>query len=290
VLTVVVAALGPFVSLALVRHAQRLEAVARARRLAVTPRRLPPAVRAPLASALDAAAIDATPEAALQAFGLALAIACALAVVAGPAAGLLTGTTVVIGAPSALWALRDRRARQVAAALPSVIDEVAAELRAGGTVATAVSRLARRGGPLAADFARVEARVALGARLPDAVALWGRERRALGAPVVAGALVVATTVGGRCADALDGLAASLRERAAVAAEARALSTQARISALVVGGGPIAYLSWTALVDAPAIARLVASPVGRVCLVAGLVLEAVGALWMRRILQGAEVRA
>ena len=55
-----------------------------------------------------------------------------------------------------------RRARLVAAAVPDTLEQVGAELRAGGTVATALAAIAGGDGPLAPDLARVEARVRLG--------------------------------------------------------------------------------------------------------------------------------
>ena len=106
---------------------------------------------------------------------------------------------------------------------------------------------------------------------------------------VAGALAVAETLGGRSAHALDGLAASLRDRIGAAAEARSLSAQARLSAIVVGASPLAYLVFSALVDPGSVGVLVGTGAGRVCLVVGLLLEAVAALWMRRILASAEAR-
>jgi len=67
------------------------------------------------------------------------------------------------------------------------------------------------------------------------------------------------------------------------AEARALSSQARLSALVVGGAPVAYLIFSAVVDPSSVDVLLATDAGRVCLVLGLGCEALAALWMRRIL-------
>ena len=67
------------------------------------------------------------------------------------------------------------------------------------------------------------------------------------------------------------------------AEARSLSAQARLSAVVVGAAPLGYLAFSALVDPAAVTALVDTGVGRVCLVLGLGLEALAGLWIRRIL-------
>jgi tight adherence protein B len=119
--------------------------------------------------------------------------------------------------------------------------------------------------------------------LTDALDRWAQERRAPGAASVAGALAVAHQQGGRAATALDSLASSLRERLAVHAEVRALSSQARYSAVVVGAGPLAYLGFSALVDRRALGALLDTGAGRLCAVAGVAAEVMGAWWMHRIL-------
>jgi tight adherence protein B len=189
-----------------------------------------------------------------------------------------------IGAPVVVHSLRHRRARQITAAVPDVLDRIGAELRAGGTIASAVAGVAGGDGPLAADFARIELRSRIGATSEDALAAWARERPVPGVSAAAGALALCATVGGRAADALEGLSSSLRDRIAVVAEAEALSAQARMSALVIGGVPFAYLGWSALVDPATLATITGTAVGRFCFGVGVALELVGLWWMRRIVR------
>ncbi len=92
-------------------------------------------------------------------------------------------------------------------------------------------------------------------------------------------------MGGHAADALDGLAASLRERLAVAAEARSLSAQARYSAWVIGLLPVGWFVVTAVTDPRSLQPLVGSSAGRVCAAVGVGLELLGVWWMRVILRG-----
>jgi Flp pilus assembly protein TadB len=63
-----------------------------------------------------------------------------------------------------------------------------------------------------------------------------------------------------------------------------LSAQTRLSAVVVGAAPLGYLAFSALVDPRSLGVLVGTGVGRVCLVVGLALEGLAALWMRRIVR------
>jgi tight adherence protein B len=213
---------------------------------------------------------------------LATGIAAVVGVGLAPAAGVLAALGGLIGGPVALRLGRHRRERLVAAAVPGALEQIGSELRAGGTVASALAGIANGDGALASDVARVETRVRLGAALPDALRSWARERRAVGVEVAAGALSLSATVGGPAADALDGLASSLRDRLAVLAEARALSAQARYSAWVIGLAPVGYLVSTAVVDPRSVGVLVGTGAGRVCAVLGLGLELLGAMWMRAI--------
>ena len=120
--------------------------------------------------------------------------------------------------------------------------------------------------------------------MSDALEGWPAEHDAPGVRAAAGALAVATTLGGRAADAIDGLASSLRHRLDASAEARALSAQSRLSAVVVGAAPIGYLAFSSLIDPGSVTALVGTGVGRVCLVLGLALEGLAALWIRRIVR------
>jgi tight adherence protein B len=125
-------------------------------------------------------------------------------------------------------------------------------------------------------------RTQLGLPLADALGAWPTDHDVPGVRASAGALAVAAAMGGRAAGAIDGLAASLRHRLDAAAEARALSSQARLSAVVVGAAPLGFLAFSSLVDPRAVTVLVATGVGRFCLLLGLSLEALATIWIRRI--------
>lgn len=235
--------------------------------------------------ALDAAAIDAPVNRALSTWMWAVTVAAVLGLgFGGPQVGVGLAVLTGVGAPAVVASLNERRSLQIALVVPEALERVASELRSGGTVATAIAAVAAGDGPLAPDMARVDTRVRLGASLARALAAWAGERAVAGVEASAGALAMCSSVGGRSADALDGLATSLRDRLGVAAEARALSSQARLSALVVAGAPVAYIAWSALVDPHALHVLTGTLFGRVCLLLGLTLEALGGWWMRSIVR------
>ena len=158
-----------------------------------------------------------------------------------PGMAVPAALAAVLAGPAGLWLARARREQRFVVALPGTLEQVAAELRGGGTVAGAVERLGVASAVTAPDFRRVHTRTQIGLSLTDALAGWPADHDAPGVRAAAGALAVAAALGGRAADAIDGLAASLRHRLDAGSEARALSSQARLSAVVVGGAPIGYL-------------------------------------------------
>jgi tight adherence protein B len=277
------AVVGPLLAMLLVHRARRASAHDRARSLgAPARRRLPPRLRARIERALHDAALDVEPELAVELWSAAVATAGIAALALAPPLTLPAMVIAGVAGPVGLRIARTRRSRALTAALPGALDVVAGELRAGGTVRSALPALARAGGPLGADVVRLEARLELGATLDGALERWSEERPDPGLHAVAGALAVADGTGGRAATALDGLARSLRDDHGAVAEARALSAQARLSALVVGAAPLAYLAFEAMTDPSSVGVLVSTPAGQACLVVGLGLEALAALWMRRI--------
>jgi tight adherence protein B len=246
--------------------------------------RLPATVREPLARALADAQIDLAPE---DALGLAAAAVAGAGLLTSAFSSSLVPLAVVgtaVAGPVALVVARGRGQRRFVAALPGFVDLVAARLRSGHTVPTALTDAADRPDPVAVDLRRALRRVDHGEPLPDALAWWAADRRLDAVRAVAGAFAVAAATGGAAADALEGLARSLRDQLGARAEAAALSAQARMSAVVVGAAPVAYLAFASAVDPGAARVLVATPLGRMCLVFGVGLDVLGALWMRRIVR------
>lgn len=78
------------------------------------------------------------------------------------------------------------------------------------------------------------------------------------------------------------MAATLRQRLAASAQVRALATQARASAAVIGLAPLAFCALASATDHRTATFLFRSATGALVLVAGIGLDLAGALWMHRI--------
>ena len=179
---------------------------------------------------------------------------------------------------------RRRRDRQ----LPDALRRIASALRAGESVGAAIREVADTTTlPLGPELHRVARAVALGASVADALRAWASEPDASDdVRLVATALAIGSGTGGELARAVDGVAATLRERHELRREVEALATQARASAAVLAVAPLGFTALVATVEPAAAAFLVTRPAGFACLVLGLGLEAVGAVWMARITRGA----
>jgi tight adherence protein B len=181
---------------------------------------------------------------------------------------------------------RRRRDAVLVAALPDVLDRVAGGLRtgAGALVALADAAAGADVPPLLAfDLGRV-VEYAGDRGLGPALARWAEERPLPAVAAVAAALEVTAGAGGPAAPALEGLAAGLRDRHDATGEVAALSAQARLSAVVVGAAPAVSLALSLLADRRVAPTLVGTAAGRACLLTGVALEALAALWMRRIVR------
>ena len=103
-----------------------------------------------------------------------------------------------------------------------------------------------------------------------------------GAALTRAVLRIGLEAGGELARAVEEVAATLRHRVAGRQETKALAAQARLSAMVVALAPPVFTLLAGATDPAILQFLLGTPAGWACLVAGLGLDLVGALWMRRI--------
>ena len=181
------------------------------------------------------------------------------------------------------WSLPVAPSVRVDGALPDALESMARSLRSGSSLRIAIAEAgASAPPPLGEGLADAAAAAARGRPLALAIERWGGTTPGDGVPLAAAALGLGAELGGAAARSLDGVAGTLRDRNAVRREVRALSTQARASAAVIGCAPVAFLLVVAAADPTAVGFLVGSPIGLLCLACGLGLDAIGAWWMRHI--------
>ena len=216
---------------------------------------------------------------------LPLAVGCAGLVIAGPLGGL-------VGAAGALAArrIRGHRGRKSLAnrrdeQLADAIGALTAAVRSGMSVPQAMAYAMREAGsPVRDDLTRVVADIEVGVPLGEAIDAWAERSQSRDVQLVAGALDLHRRSGGDLPAVLDQVAATIRERVAVAREVRALTAQARLSGWILGVLPIGFFAFLWLTSRRDIEGALGTPAGLASVLLGLGLEVGSFFWIRALLE------
>ena len=193
-----------------------------------------------------------------------------------PLAPVTPGTTVGFGERIRRW-----RSGADRSALPLVLELLARELRAGATVPVALRTIADAE-PAADSLRPIVERVDRGALVGDELDRWAAGFDTDDARLARSVLRLGLSTGAALADSLDRLGATVRDRVELDDELRALTAQSRASAVVLALAPAAFLLILGLIDPGMLVPLVSTSLGWLCLVVGLLLDAFGFWWMRRL--------
>jgi tight adherence protein B len=199
--------------------------------------------------------------------------------------GIAAGGALMFGSLPCL-ALRHMAARRLATfeeQFPEAIDLIARALRAGHSLTTGLAMVPGEiANPVGAEFKLLHDQHSYGKPLPDALKGFAERVPLLDARFFATAVLTQRESGGNLAEVLDGLAAVIRERFRLKRHVRVLSAHGRLTGIVLGLLPIG-LSGVLYVIAPAhISSLVTDPLGVRMVAVAAVLQALGIVAMRRI--------
>jgi len=241
-----------------------------------------------IAPALHRAGVELPVPTARLAWGALAVTGAVVAVGSGSAVVALAAVLAgVAGPPWALHLARHRGERRVDDALPGALDAVASSLRGGSSLLQALDEVGRRrDDPAAHQLASVAVEAAAGLGATAALERWAERTASPDRRLAVAALLVGADTGAPPGRAVDGVATTLRERRAVERDMVAQSTQARASVGVLVAAPLVFAIAASSID-PRVGRfLVSEPLGIACLVGGLVLDAIGGVWMRAMVRGA----
>lgn len=218
--------------------------------------------------------------------------AAAAAVLSGPVMGEPAVSIVALAAVVSLPVVvprvaRGRRARRIDAQLPSLLDAIGSSLRAGASLRQAVLESATTAAaPLGRALGPAVLATHAGSSLADELDRWAGSCDSSSVRMAVAALSLGLRDGGPQTQAIEGVAATMRDRLALSGEIRALSSQARASAAVIVVAPVVFTIVSAMVDRDVLEFLVGSPAGLACVAVGFGLDAAGAMWMAAIMRRA----
>jgi tight adherence protein B len=195
------------------------------------------------------------------------------------------------GPPAAAWVVarrRERYRRAVERAVPDVAAAVADAISGGhsvrGALAGARSSLE---GPSATELARVGADLELGASTEDALVAMRRRLSSPRVDALAMALLSQQVAGGDVAGLMRRLGSAAAERDRVDDEARAATTQARFTGVLVVAMPAGAALFAELLEPGFISTVLSEPASAAMLVAAAALQVAGFASIRRLGRPAE---
>lgn len=178
-----------------------------------------------------------------------------------------------------------QRRQLLYAQFPDALGMIVRAVRVGVPVTEALRVVAREAlEPTAQEFARLADLVAIGQPLDEALSAMARQSGLPEYRFFAVALVLQNQTGGSLNETLDNLADVIRRRVALRARARALATEARTSAIVLGCLPVLAMAGLYLVSPDYVLMLFNDPSGQQVLAAACGLLLCGVLVMRGMLR------
>lgn len=240
--------------------------------------------RAKLVDRLDRAGLRMRPEewALLRVF-IPLGLAAVGLLVGGPLALLLGAALGVVGCGGFVRLRISRRRTAFETALPDALELLSGALRTGFALNQAMQTVVRQGTePVATEFGRALHEVRLGADLEDALDALAARMDSLDLELVVVAIRTAREVGGNLAEVLDTAVHTMRERAQLRGQVKALSAEGRFSAKVLIALPLLMAAYLLVFKRGYLAPLYSTGVGIVLLIIGGTLLLVGAVWLTRM--------
>jgi tight adherence protein B len=203
-----------------------------------------------------------------------------------PLLGLAAGIVAALGLPNVYLSLRiARRKKRFVALFPEAVDLMVRGLKSGVPVTqTIISVGHEMQDPVGIEFRRVADSAALGVSLIDA--LWEAANR-VDTPefrffVVA--LTIQRETGGNLAETLENLSDILRKRLQMQLKVRALSSEARSSAMIIGILPFALFGILMALNYDYAMKLFSDPRGMLMSGIGLFMMFLGAVVMARMVK------
>jgi tight adherence protein B len=184
-----------------------------------------------------------------------------------------------------LFRSRRKRLDLIEEQLPEAVDLLGRAIRAGHPLTMGLRMVADEGpSPIAGYFQQASEEQRFGMPFDDSLLGMVDRIPLVDMRILVTAIMVQREVGGNLAEILDNIAQTVRARFTLRRQLRVYTAQGRMSGYILAvlppilGGIIYFL------DPTYITLLFTEPMGRVMLVAAIVLQTAGFLWIRRIVQ------
>ncbi len=205
------------------------------------------------------------------------------------AAQLITGrlmvTLLVVAAtvflPIAFLDLKvSLRSRAFEEQLPDILSLIAGSLRAGWGVQQSIDLVVQEAAdPARSEFRRVQSEVRLGLPLEEGLARMAERVDSDDFRWTVAAITIQREVGGNLAEVLDIVSGTIRERADLRREVKALTAEGRLSAIILTALPFVMFVAMVLINPEYMGRMLSTSIGVIILLGGLALLVIGVFWI-----------
>ncbi len=211
----------------------------------------------------------------------------AVLALAGSAGWWTSGALLAAAAVSAPHILRrlaaGRREKRLSEQLPPFLDRLASTIAAGQGLESAMGKTAlETEEPLRAELSLLVQELRMGKPLAESMDAWAERLATSDARLVATAIRIAQDSGGRLSDALERIAATVRERRKLAETLATLTAQGKMQATVIGAMPPALAAFLWFWEPETFGRFYGTPAGKGTLFACALFELAGILWIWKI--------
>jgi tight adherence protein B len=185
-----------------------------------------------------------------------------------------------------LW-MRRRRTRRLYAfesELPEAIDLLGRAIRAGHPLSSGMKMVAdETGEPISGEFRRTFEENRFGVPFEDAIQEMSDRVDIVDVRILVTAILIQREVGGNLAEVLDNLASVIRARFTIRRQLRVYTAQGRMSGYVLAALPIVVGTLIYLLNPEYGKLMFVHPLGRVLLGVAVVMQVIGFLWIRKII-------
>jgi len=197
---------------------------------------------------------------------------------------LLLLAAAIAGTPL-LWLLRQASQRRKAFEdkLPEALDYISRALRAGQSLTSAMGSVGKEfPDPIGGEFKTVFDEISFGISFKEAIGQLAERVQSNDLSFFVISLMIQHETGGNLTELLDGLAKTIRERFKLRGKVRTLSSEGRMSAMVLGSMPFVFIAILMLINPGYISMLWTTPQGHTLLLIASGLMAVGLVVLNQI--------
>ncbi|TFV51926.1 type II secretion system F family protein [Blastococcus sp. TF02A_35] len=204
------------------------------------------------------------------------------ALAGGPLLGVVAVLLVPLGARVLVSFRRGRRRAAFADQLGDSLQLMSSSLRAGHSLLRAVDAVSTdASAPTSEEFARIINETRVGRDLGDALDEVAQRMGSDDFTWVAQAITIHREVGGNLAEVLDAVGDTIRERAAIRGQVKALSAEGKLSAVVLMALPFGVFGFIWMSNPGYVAGFTESLMGYAMLGTAAVMLAVGGFWLKK---------